>query len=515
VRRIGFRMLCDRDHASRIGSLNPRQFVVAATVLVLGCGGGGGGSPETESSATGVFSAPPVATTTTIPTPTSNISRFNLSSLECTAPIVGTKMICTMTGANLPDNLSFSGGNCTPSLMTPEPGNNSAVRRFSCTPQVAGVQVLVTYTVPGIGEGIPGPFLIASAAPPSTVPINDTGSLNCFSSTSTSSISCADPAAIALNPSQDGATGRDVREPSGADGELGFSFALVPNPAGGAFSTTDCVRDAVTGLVWEGKPASGTRNGALIYSNPGFSGSPDFVRDYIQSVNASRLCGFSDWRLPYAPELLGLMHLGKLGRTDPLIDLAWFPNTAPSTYWTDTPFPNEFRIQFLANFSDGSFNRYQGTFINEFHRVRLVRSDPIRPENFITTAADRTEVLDTRTGLTWKISPANASSGVKCSSVTEASMTHQRALACAAEHPGWRIPNVKELASIVRYANGAPSGLLPARYPIFESALSQQGFCWSSTAGVGDSAFGVSFSFGQIRAFPRANFGCLLLVRSG
>ena len=93
------------------------------------------------------------------------------------------------------------------------------------------------------------------------VPLTDTGitSAQCYGEGSNTLVSCTSTEATSLNSQQDGMVGRDVSNPDNNDGKLGFSYSLVPNSGGGTYDKTECVKDNITGLMWEGKPASGTR----------------------------------------------------------------------------------------------------------------------------------------------------------------------------------------------------------------------------------------------------------------
>ena len=161
--------------------------------------------------------------------------------------------------------------------------------------------------------------------------LNDTGSTR-----------CADEGYMDLDcpvsdfPGQDGEHGRDVTYNDGRDGRAGFSFTKIgnngkplPNSAqlGARPNDWACTRDNVTGLMWEVKTDDGgLRDQRWIYtwynpdprSNGGYEGEPgeyNATRDYcfeaarcdtvkyVEDVNRTRLCGFSDWRLPDPFEL--------------------------------------------------------------------------------------------------------------------------------------------------------------------------------------------------------------------
>lgn len=191
---------------------------------------------------------------------------------------------------------------------------------------------------------------------------NDTGIIFCGDDTT----NVADCATVAINggthPSQDARYGRDAAVTAGqvtkvGGGEAGFDFTALD--ASGQLTTTSsgatphpCVRDNVTGLVWEVKTADGgLRDQKWTYSwydsvhnYQGLLGVPSGgtckitghcdTEKYVADVKASRLCGFTDWRMPTDDELQGIVHYG---RTDPSIEPVYFPNTPSSNFWSGSP----------------------------------------------------------------------------------------------------------------------------------------------------------------------------------
>ena len=158
------------------------------------------------------------------------------------------------------------------------------------------------------------------------------------------------------------------------------SFTHVDN-----YPITDCVKDTSTGLIWEGKPPSGFRSGSTGYTNydsltePQRGYSTYFVTPaqsdldlatnaigYKNAVNASALCGFTNWRLPTLDELKGLVVLGSA----PTIDRSWFPNSYASFYWSSSaPFKDP-KNGLGVNFHNGNY----GTNSRDYKLlVRLVR----------------------------------------------------------------------------------------------------------------------------------------------
>ncbi|MCX8516941.1 MAG: DUF1566 domain-containing protein, partial [Rhodoferax sp.] len=170
-------------------------------------------------------------------------------------------------------------------------------------------------------------------------------------------------------------------------------FSLVANAsAGGTYDLTECVKDNRTGLVWEGKNPDGssTRPGDGTYTNydntPGRQ-TPDDTQPtpeqinastnsigYRNAVNASSLCGFTDWRLPTVDELKGISLGEKKPAEAPSIDTTWFPNTqlvSGYAYWSSDPYISDSRYVYNFEFRTG----YRGETVRKGqYAVRLVRS---------------------------------------------------------------------------------------------------------------------------------------------
>jgi len=184
-----------------------------------------------------------------------------------------------------------------------------------------------------------------------------------------------------IDAPQDCHQGRDVTHYDNSDGHVGFSFTKLDgngNSLSASATTWSCVRDNVTGLVWEVKTDDGgIHDKDNIYRWGGKTalgmGYGTYYPDWdtlVDGSNTEHLCGYSDWRVPTRTELQGLVHLG---RTGPAIDTAYFPNTKAKYYWSASP---------NAYFSSGAWNVYfyygfAGAFGNRsnYYYVRLVRSE--------------------------------------------------------------------------------------------------------------------------------------------
>jgi hypothetical protein len=148
-----------------------------------------------------------------------------------------------------------------------------------------------------------------------------------------------------------------------------------------------CVRENVNDLIWEVKTNDGgihDKNhtyplGGLCYISGGFFGGEyipcsewsDELNVLVDGSNTgSGLCGFTDWRVPSAYELVSLVPIPLSLRMPPIIDTNYFPNTNPTTYWSSTPNYSARLMAQTVNFYRGSNYYYERGY--SFH-VRLVR----------------------------------------------------------------------------------------------------------------------------------------------
>ena len=221
-----------------------------------------------------------------------------------------------------------------------------------------------------------------------TYPINDTGIVRCADGTA-NSLDCP----VTGYPWQDAEDGRDVLYDDPTDGHAGFSYTKLaangdPLPANAA--AWSCVRDNVTGLVWEVKTEDGGLHDRDNYftwydpdltTNGGVSGLPDggdcsgeIVCDtdaFAQAVNAEGLCGASNWRLPLYGELLSIM---TADRVNPTVDTGYFPNTNIDAYWSSSTSPQNPIGVFTLDFgAGGSFVTGKDLF---GYPARLVHDAP-------------------------------------------------------------------------------------------------------------------------------------------
>lgn len=213
--------------------------------------------------------------------------------------------------------------------------------------------------------------------------LNDTGITDCFGM-GAGGFPCPQ-SSFTL---QDGDVGRDDTHDDDADGHAGFSFTKLDasgNDLAAVATSWQCVRDEVTGLIWEVKTDdSGLQDKDHTYTwylpdpapnggDPGVadggscSGSDCDTYHYVNAVNQQILCGASDWRLPTVFELQGIVDYSTL---DPAIDSGYFPYTISSAYWSGSPFADNPSYAWYVYFFNGDSDYNLKSFI--FY-VRLVR----------------------------------------------------------------------------------------------------------------------------------------------
>lgn len=154
-----------------------------------------------------------------------------------------------------------------------------------------------------------------------------------------------------------------------------------------------CVLDQFTGLVWEVKsPAPGLQSHGNTYSwfdpDEDHSGELDYrgmpdggecagsacdTHAYVQAVNHTALCGFTDWRIPARDEL-GSISDPRKTRTPPSINTVYFPHTQAGEYWSGNDYQFHWDTAWLWNFGNG-LDRVEWKSSPRY--VRLVRGVPV------------------------------------------------------------------------------------------------------------------------------------------
>ena len=293
------------------------------------------------------------------------------------------------------------------------------------------------------------------------------------------------------------------------------------------------VRDNFTGLVWEVKQ---NKDDLQDYSNPHdadniytwYNGNPETnagnmgipgegtdTEDIINSLNANKFGGHSDWRLPNVVELASIADISRYWTA---IDEGYFPNTVLfeivlpklvhessfpnivySYYWSATTSAYNKDDAWSINFNYG-YGKH-GDKANS-RSVRAVRGGQPRSLG-ILVINDGDTATDAQTGLMWQ------------RTTSEAAMDWENALAhCNALSLGgfndWRLPTLKELRSIIDYG----------KYPSLDSdvfLIADTSHYWSSTTSAfyEVDAWYVDFNYGEDYANYKSNSRYVRALRGG
>jgi len=245
------------------------------------------------------------------------------------------------------------------------------------------------------------------------------------------------------------------------------------------------ISDNVTGLMWQ----QGLTE-KLTYE------------EALQKAQSFNLAGHSDWRVASLKELYSLIQftgtvMGEKALT-PFIDTRYF--TQPlgdasqgereidAQVWSSTEYisktMNNDDTIFGVNFVDGRIKGYPkyDPRTREANRMyfRLVRDNKDYGKNNFIDNGDGT-ITDAATGLTWQ--KADSEKGMNW----EDALAYSNNLKLGG-HDDWRLPNAKELQSIVDYSRSPEASNSAAIDPIFEtSSITNEGgekdypYYWSST----------------------------------
>jgi hypothetical protein len=287
------------------------------------------------------------------------------------------------------------------------------------------------------------------------------------------------------------------------------------------------ITDNVTGLVWQKSPDT---------DGDGDIDAADKLT-YAEAVTYSQnlaLAGYTDWRLPDIKELYSLIDFSGVDPSGyegsdtsglvPFIDTDYFDfaygdtaageriidaQYASSTLYVANTGGDGGRTMFGVNFADGRIKGYGLTLFGQEKTffVICVREHSNYGQNDFVDNGDRT-ITDNATGLMW------------AQDDTGSGLDWEEALAWvdaqnAANYLGyddWRLPNAKELQSIVDYTRSPSTTDSAAIDPLFnvtttinEAGQTDYPFYWSSTTHANwtatPGASGVYVAFGRAMGY--------------
>ena len=305
-------------------------------------------------------------------------------------------------------------------------------------------------------------------------PIPDTGQITCFDNYS--QIECPEPGSDFYG--QDGHY--IINAPSYT--KLDTTGSPLPDNA----ASWAMIQDNMTGLIWEFK----TEDQSIHDQYKTYEWN-DAQQTVIDTMNDLGYGGFSHWRLP---EILELISIINLNYYNPVMDPIF--NGTASFYWSSVPTSNTDGI-WGVNFFSGIVN-YSPEIILKSVRAVYHEINDI-PDNWIVNAHT---IINKRTGLMWQRETFPSALNWK------AALAHCESLTLD-NYSDWRLPNIKELLSIVKFSENNPS--------IFPEFDTMTAFYWSSTTHTKNvkNALGVDFDFGTTGNQEKVLLHYVRAVRGG
>lgn len=344
---------------------------------------------------------------------------------------------------------------------------------------------------------------------------------------------------------------------TGQDGELqpGVARSFTDNGDG-------TITDNRTGLMWE----KWSDNGDIHDKNNQYSWTNAFGK--ITTLNSGSFAGHNDWRLPTAAELSSLADLGATNNAEPTVfQTPCSPGCAattcscsyPSGHWSSTSMHGAASNAWAWNAIEGRIATLPKTNTQNVRAVRTAASTEVPPAQLLKTGqttcydaggsviacagsgqdgelqkgaqrgftdnGDGT-ITDQATGLTWEKLSDDGSIHDKDNTYTWANAFAKVATLNStvfAGHSDWRVPNLRELESLVD-----ASTFNPATYSAFSPGCAV--FCtvlscsctasslyWSSTtlAAVPSEAWSVGFNVGNVSFNVKSSALYARAVRGG
>lgn len=352
-------------------------------------------------------------------------------------PVAGCTLLPTLDGTSCSDGDPCNGeescldGACVDSSPVACPTPSTACRVGACHPSEGCVEEPAEDGGPCDdgdpltdgdacldGECVPGAAVTLSFLP-------DTGQITCFDA-SGDVVACHDRGSSWF----------------GQDGDYQANPMTYTGVEGGV------VRDEVTGLLWEQAPSVGPLG-----------------RQAAGAYCANLDLGGHAWRLPNRRELVTLVDFGKVAGQQALID-SMFAAAQKAWYWTSDADPTNANRTVRVSFRYGT-TATQDNAIEDGY-VRCVTGEAPVSEQQLYPVDHEVGVFDPTTGMFWQRVPSGY-------------LTWQAALDYCTRldslgHAGWRLPDVKEAATLLQ-----PDRYSPVLDPDYFPGIRAAQVFWTST----------------------------------
>lgn len=284
----------------------------------------------------------------------------------------------------------------------------------------------------------------------------------------------------------------------------------------------ETISDMVTGLIWQ----------------QGYNGEKVSFEEAFEVADTCILGGYGDWRVPSIKELYSLIIFSGIDPSGyegsdesglvPFIDTDYFnfryglieeeeriidAQYVSSTQYVSTTMEGDPTV-FGVNFADGRIKGYGMSHPNgsvKTFELKLVRGNVAYGINNFINNDDET-ISDLATGLMWSQNDCGDALNWKDALLWIQQMNSDNYLG----YNDWRIPDVKELQSIVDYTRSPSTSNSAAIDPLFNvSEISNEGggidypFYWSGTthANMQNGGNAAYVSFGQALGWMQSPFG--------
>jgi len=248
-------------------------------------------------------------------------------------------------------------------------------------------------------------------------------------------------------------------------------------------NANNSVTDNQTGLLWQKDAGSVTRSWL----------------DAVSYCDSLSLAGRTDWRLPTDKELFSITRFYAAATK---IDTTYFPNAIASNYWSSTESFLDSSSAWYVNFNNGMVATNQKLSSYYSRCVSDGLSGSRYNQNLFTDNLNGT-ITDNRLGLVWQEVENNpvtwSNAIIYCEGLTLGGFSD------------WRLPNVKELHSLVDNQTANPS-INQSAFP-----LATAYYYWSSTTNPGNTAqaYLISFDTGDVTETNKSYSFNARCVRAG